>query len=307
MPTTLIKAIVIILSGVLAFDLMSIVVRILGGDYPILQVSTLRNLFGVIPAIAILLVGRNLSSLKLLNSKRLHYLNAIRSFSVAIAQFCFYTALTRIEFATATALCFSGPIFITILSVFILKNQVGILRWSAVLIGFFGIFLILRPFNEDFSFNMVLPVFAGFFYAISSTVVKLYPAKIPSATIQVGQQMLTFAISGCALILFSTATPPHSPLDFSLFILIGIFGGIGVLSLIVAYRLVEPSSVTPFEYFGLPISFMLGWLFFNEAPIDTLFPGAILILIAGLFIVYRERRIMQTSDVTDCSTKKSSK
>ena len=79
------------------------------------------------------------------------------------------------------------------------------------------------------------------------------------------------------------------------------------MSLIVAYRLVEPSSVTPFEYFGLPISFMLGWLFFNEAPIDTLFPGAILILIAGLFIVYRERRIMQTSDVTDCSTKKSSK
>ena len=67
----------------------------------------------------------------------------------------------------------------------------------------------------------------------------------------------------------------------------------GVLCLVISYRLADPSSVSVFEYFGIPVSFILGWLFFTEAPFSTLFPGVLLIIGAGLLIIFRERRVHQ--------------
>ena len=76
--------------------------------------------------------------------------------------------------------------------------------------------------------------------------------------------------------------------DVWLFLAIGIFGGIGVLCLIACYRMVEPSQITPFEYFSIPISFFLGWYFFGEAPLEKLFPGVLVIILSGLIIIWRE-------------------
>ena len=70
--------------------------------------------------------------------------------------------------------------------------------------------------------------------------------------------------------------------------IIGLFGGIGVLCLIACYRLIEPSQIAPFEYFSIPISFLLGWYFFYEAPFAKLFPGVLIIILAGLIIIWRE-------------------
>ena len=70
----------------------------------------------------------------------------------------------------------------------------------------------------------------------------------------------------------------------------GGLGGIGVLSLAISYRLADPSSISPFEYFGIPISFALGWIFFAEAPFGDLFPGIVFIVGAGIIIMMRERR-----------------
>jgi drug/metabolite transporter (DMT)-like permease len=69
----------------------------------------------------------------------------------------------------------------------------------------------------------------------------------------------------------------------------GCFGGTAVLFLVVSYRMTEQSNLAPFSYFGIPLAFVMGWLFFNEAPWSTLFPGAILIAAGGLLIVFRER------------------
>lgn len=84
--------------------------------------------------------------------------------------------------------------------------------------------------------------------------------------------------------------------DALLFVLVGIFGGTGVMCLVIAYRLADPGSVSPFEYFGIPISFCLGWLFFSEAPFDDLFPGILLIVMAGITIVVRERILSRQAE-----------
>ena len=130
--------------------MMGILVRMLGGDYPILQIAVLRNLFGVLPALFLLWHARQLSNLAMLLNRQGLLITVIRSASVAIAQFCFYNALTRIEFDTATALAFCGPMFLTALSVPILGHKVGIWRWSAILIGLAGVIIILQPFRDGF-------------------------------------------------------------------------------------------------------------------------------------------------------------
>ena len=69
-----------------------------------------------------------------------------------------------------------------------------------------------------------------------------------------------------------------------------VVGGFAVLAMISAYRLARPASLSPFEYFGIPFAFVLGWIFFNEAPFERLFPGVFLIVGGGLLIAWRERR-----------------
>ena len=81
-----------------------------------------------------------------------------------------------------------------------------------------------------------------------------------------------------ALVFTGEITPINSTNDMGLFVLMGCCGGLGVMSLVIAYRLVEPSTLAAFEYFGIPISFLLGYVFFAEAPFGTLFPGVLLIV-----------------------------
>ena len=293
MQRNLISAIVVLLFGVFAFDLMGILVRMLGGTYPIFQVSIFRNFFGIIPPLLLLWRFQQFATLRALNRPRFHLILLIRSVSVLSAQYCFYTALTKIEFATASALGFTGPLFITALSIPLLGHRVGTWRWSAIAIGFVGMLTVMKPFDASFSAYMIYPIIAALGYAISSLLVRLYPEDIPSASIQFTQQISTCLFAIVCLYAFETPVPLGSQFDAGLFLLMGVFGGTGVMCLVTAYRMADPSALSPFEYFGIPISFTLGWLFFSEAPFDDLFPGIIFIIIAGLIIVYRERRIKQ--------------
>lgn len=290
MQAHLLKAIFVILIGIAAFDVMGVLVRMLGGSYPILQIAVLRNVFGVLPALIILLLGPGLKTIMQLNQIGQWKIIIIRSAAILMAQLCFYSALTKIEFATATALGFTSPFFITLLSIPILAHHVGMFRITAILIGFVGVLTILKPFNISFSWWLVLPVIAAFGYGISSVLVRLFADDIPSATIQISQQITTFVMGLILLLTFDETVPIASIEDAGLFVLMGIFGGIGVLGLVAAYRLVEPSKLAPFEYFGIPISFVFGWIFFNEAPFGTLFPGVLFIVGAGLLIILRETK-----------------
>ena len=295
MQRNLISAIVVLLFGVFAFDLMGILVRMLGGTYPIFQVSIFRNFFGIIPPLLLLWRFRQFATLRALNRPRFHLILLIRSVSVLSAQYCFYTALTKIEFATASALGFTGPLFITALSIPLLGHRVGTWRWSAIALGFVGMLTVMKPFDASFSAYMIYPIIAALGYAISSLLVRLYPEDIPSASIQLTQQISTCLFAIVCLYAVETPVPLESQFDAGLFLLMGVFGGTGVMCLVTAYRMADPSALSPFEYFGIPISFTLGWLFFSEAPFDDLFPGIIFIILAGLIIIYRERRTKQTA------------
>jgi drug/metabolite transporter (DMT)-like permease len=96
-------------------------------------------------------------------------------------------------------------------------------------------------------------------------------------------------IGACVVVLSSGAyVTVASADDWFWLILMGLVGGCAVLALVTAYRMTAPSSLAPFEYVGIPISFAIGWVIFNEAPFERLWPGALLIVAGGLLIVWRQ-------------------
>ena len=109
--------------------------------------------------------------------------------------------------------------------------------------------------------------------------------------------LVNFYSSGTAMIgavVLALATDGFSglkaPADLGWIAAMGTFGGTAVLLMVVAYRMAEQSTLAPFSYFGIPIAFALGWLFFGEAPLSDLFPGALLVVAGGLMVIWRERR-----------------
>lgn len=284
-------AILISIAALVLFDLMGLIIKHLSTRYSAAELSAYRNLFGLVPSVIALWMttgwrtgGRSLRI-------RQWKLAALRGLSVTFAQLMFYLSLGIMAFATATTISYTTALFTTALAVPILRETVGWVRWLAVAVGFVGVMMILQPGSDAFTWALMLPVGASFLYAFSGVTARLIDPDVPtplfnlhsSAFAAVGSFMLAMAVGG-----FS---PLASLEDLGFIILMGMFGGSAVLCLVVAYRMTEPSNLAPFSYFGIPIAFVLGWLFFDEAPVDDLWPGAVLIVIGGLMIVYRERRL----------------
>ena len=206
-------------------------------------------------------------------------------------QIFFYIAVINMNFATAITLTFSSPIFIVVLSMLLLKEKIGVFRWSAIFIGFSGVLIIMSPSSEVFSIYSILPLLAALCWAISNIVLKFIPDNVSS--VKINFYSLNFSYLTCIIILFFTndVSSVQNSIHWLLMILIGILGGIASILFSYAYRVISPSTLAPFEYLGIPSSFILGWLFFNETPIEQLFPGVIGIVLAGFIIIWREKKL----------------
>ena len=283
-------AIASVLTGIFLLDVMGVFIRILSDTYPAEQLSAFRNLFGIVPSAILLLSmaewhagGRRLRI-------RQWRLALFRGAFVIVAQLCFYVALTRLEFATVSALAFASPMIVTALSRPVLGDRVGPWRWAAVLIGFGGVILIMQPGTDAFSLWALLPVAAAFFYASASVTVRLIDREVPIPLVNLYANAASLSLATLITLTLSEPVWIASAADLGLIALMGICGGAGVLFLTLAYRTATPSVIAPFEFTGILFAFLLGWLVFNEAPFDRLFPGVLLIIGAGLLIVWREQR-----------------
>lgn len=271
------------------FDVMGAIIKHLGAKYPAQQLSVFRNVFGLLPTFLILWFSKVWTEAGKPIVIRQWKLGFIRGGFVACAQLCFYFALVHMELATATSIAFAGPLFITALSIPILGHRVGFWRWIAVLIGFAGVLWVIRPATDDFNWYAILPLGAAFAYAAISVTARLFDESVPTALINVYSNIGAMVGSLILVLLTGDYVAINALEDLLWLAAMGIAGGIAVFCLISAYRLADPSSLSPFEYFGIPFSFILGWVFFAEAPLDRLIPGVFLIVGGGLLIVWRER------------------
>ena len=266
-----------------------VVIKFLGKEYTVIQLAVFRNIAGVIPLfILILFTKEYISVFRNLNNKFI-VLSFFRGLAFLSMNIFIFISVINLEFATAMVLTFSSPFFIVILSIIFLKDKVGIYRWSAIFIGFFGVVLIVQPGSDIFSFYSIFPILTAIAWALSVIILKFIPDGHSTAKIQL-YTLIFNVIGGVVLFLLTTGHAEiKSTQDFFLMTLTGILGGTAAILFIYSYRLISASKMASFEYFGIPSSFVLGWLFFNEAPWEQLFPGVFVIVFAGMIIIWRDK------------------
>ena len=285
-----VRAIFICLIAYLCFDLMSIHVRYLSARYSAQELSVYRNIFGILPSIVLLWYTRELS-FRISTYKLVQWKLALaRGFFVAVAQLLFYTALGHLELATVSALAQTNAVFVVLLAVFMFREKVGFWRWGAVITGLIGAIWIVRPGTDVFTWVALLPIGAAFCYAFSVVSLRSFDRSISNSILYL-YSAFAAAIGAIFFALFTNSfSPILSIADAGLILSMSIFGGFGVIFLMIAYRQVDAAVLAPFSYFGILTAFFFGWILFGEFPIDTLFPGVILIVGSGLVILWREQR-----------------
>ncbi len=284
-------AIILSLVALTLFDAMGLIIKRLSGDYGAAELSAYRNLFGLVPAIIALWWSADWHAAGRRLKIRQWKLALFRGFVLIFAQFFFYLSLGLLEFATAATISYSNALFMVAFAVPLLGEKVGWARWSAVLIGFVGVVIVMGLGRDTFTFAALLPAAAGACYALTGVTARMMDEDLPTALIN----LYSSGVAAIGAIGLAALTTGFSPLaqtsDLWWIFAMGGFGGCAVLLLITSFRMTEQSNLAPFSYFGIPIAFVLGWMFYDEAPWSDLFPGALLIVAGGLLIIWRERRI----------------
>ncbi|MDA8553020.1 MAG: DMT family transporter [Alphaproteobacteria bacterium] len=282
-------AIAMTLLAILGFDSMAIMVRLLlEQGYTAPELSAYRNTLGIVPSVIIILCMGAFKFNRQSIIIRRWRLALFRGVTVAVAQLAFYTALANLELATISALAQTNALFVVIMAVVMFKDRVGPWRIAALLIGFIGVLWVLRPGTDAFTPIALLPMVAAFCYGFSMVTVRYFPDEVPNALLYL-YSSLASALGAFVLATFTTGfSPIAQTTDLVLIVTMSTAGGIAVLLLMFAYRIAASAVLAPFGYLGILTALGFGWLFFREAPIDTLFPGAILIVGAGVLIIWRE-------------------
>jgi len=281
-------AIATMLLAILCIDLYMVIIKFLGDEYSIIQLTLFRNVAAIIPLLLLILFTNEFSTIfKNLGNKFL-ILSCLRGICFLSMNVFIFISVVNLEFATAMTLTFSSPFFIVILSIILLSEKIGIYRWSAVIIGFVGVVMIMKPTSEIFSLYSIFPILTAIAWAFTVIILKFIQGNHSTAKIQL--YTLIFNVIG-GLILFFVTTGHVEIKNFKDFILMtmtGVLGGTAAILFIYSYRLISASKIASFEYLGIPSSFILGWIFFNEAPWGQLFPGVIVIIFAGMIIIWRD-------------------
>jgi len=188
--------------------------------------------------------------------------------------------------AKALTLAFVAPLITTALSPIFLGEKVGFRRWSAVIIGFIGSLIVIRPGFIEFNLASVAALGTGFFYGIYLVITrKLHTSDSPLLTLLLTG--VVGALIGSFIVPVVWVNPTFS--QWSLLALMGIFACLGHLFLILSLKYADASKLAPFGYFEIVTNIMLGYYFFADFPHYWTWVGLAIIICSGIYISLRER------------------
>ena len=283
------------LSAVGLFACMSAVVKALADQVPTGQVVFARSFFALLPITWLIWRSGGFRSLK--TTRPIGH--ALRSAAGLISMFCGFAALGLAPLADVVAIGFAATVFTPVLAFFFLKEQVGIYRWSAIGIGFFGILLMLQPAGlELFSagldrapreaVGLGLALIGAVFVALATIAVRALAQKEQPAAIIFYFTMTCTVVSALTLP-FDSIMP--STRQLLMLVSIGVIGGVAQILMTRAYVLAPASLVAPFDYTAMVYAAIIGYLIFDDRIEPIVMAGAALVIGSGLFIFYREQRL----------------
>jgi drug/metabolite transporter (DMT)-like permease len=212
--------------------------------------------------------------------------HALRVGFSLLSMFCFFEALRHLELATAIALGFVAPLIMTALSVPMLGERVGIHRWSAILVGFLGAMIILRPGSDGFQPAALLCLLAAATWAASMVFVRKLSRHDSEATMMLFQNVAVFVV-------MSAAAPfvwrPIGAEEYGLAAAMAVAILAGQWCVFRGFREAPVGLVAPFQYSELLWATLLGWVFWREFPDAPVWIGTTLLVASGLYVIWRER------------------
>ncbi len=271
-------------AGIAFMALFDATAKFLGEGYGVVQLVFFRNFFGLLFVLVMLWRSGGMGSLR----SRHPVLHGLRAGFALGATFSFFIGLQFMPLAEAFTLTFAGPIFITVLSGPVLGETVGPRRWTAVLIGFAGVVIMLRPGSEALRVEALLPLTAALCYAFLMVLSRKLSRREPVVSVLFWTALAGTLVSGLALP-FDWLAP--TPRDWGLFIILGLLGSLTMWLMTLAYRHAPAAVVAPFDYTILLWGLLLGWLIWQELPDPEIWPGALILIACGLYITHRETRV----------------
>ena len=295
-----------ILLGMTAISVNDMLIKQLSGGYPLHQMVFIRSAIGI--CISLILVQFE-GGFRILKTDR-PWLHLLRGLLVVFSNLAFFAALSVLPLAETTTLFFVAPLFITLLSIPLLGEKVGIRRIGAVLVGFLGVIVMFRPAENAGGLSggmvLLLPVFAALTYAGMQILTRKLGVKSQASAMAVYIQFTFLIVSSGfwlvagdgryaddldteILVFLLRAWNWPSATDWVWFILLGAVSGVVGYSLSQAYRSAAAATIAPFEYIALPLAIFWGWVIFGDLPDTRGLIGAALIAGSGIYVFLRER------------------
>ena len=257
-------------------------VKWLGGSYPTQQIMFFRCVVAVIPLAIIIKLRGGLPTLKT-DQVKIHLLRSLLGISaMALA---FY-AFSLMRLADAISILHTTPIFMTLLSVFILKESVGIHRWSAVICGFGGMLLVVKPGTGMIENGSIFMVGAALLISATTIIIRFLSIKDDPVCITFYFTLTGIVASSFGILWLGWETP--SLFDLSLLSMVGVLGGLAQYMMTLSYRHAEIGMVAPLKYLTIVFGGILGYLVWQEIPDLQSALGIIIIALAGLYTLHRE-------------------
>ncbi|MEC7140099.1 MAG: DMT family transporter [Pseudomonadota bacterium] len=290
-----------LLGGLFLFSIQDVLISDLTKRYPVHEIVFVRSLVNIWPLILLSFAfdqGKNMQITKF-------WQLFLRGGLLSLSYTAYYLALAGLDFAQATSLYFTAPLFITFLSWVTTRVPIGWRRLTGVIIGLVGVVFIVKPGVGDIPLlPALMAVAAAFFYALSALMTNGL-GRTESTTVQ----SVTFVImnliigalfwaifgegwavdhapEGLEVLLKAWVWPTRT--DVLIMVGIGLGSAIGFIMLTAAYRNLEPSFAAPFEYCLLGYNLLWGLLLFRQVPDALTLVGIAIIVSSGLFVLYRE-------------------
>ena len=275
------KAIILNLSAWVMLPIMDGFAKYLSSTIPVLQITWSRYFFTVIIVLPVMLVFFR-KNFKWTEQPKLQL---IRGLLLFCANILFFYSISVISLAKALTLAFIAPLIVTILSPILLGEKVGFRRWAAVITGFIGSLIVLRPGFVEINLESLAAIGTGFLYGVYLIVTrKLHNSDHPLLTL-----LLTGVVGAIigSIIMPSVWVKPTATEWYMMFA-IGFFASIGHLLLILSLRYADASKLAPFGYFEIITNIIIGYYFFNHFPDSWTFLGLFVIISSGIYIFRRE-------------------
>jgi drug/metabolite transporter (DMT)-like permease len=276
------------------FAVMGACARWLGEVFPVGQVVFFRSFIAFVPVLVFYAWRGEIWTA--MNTAR-PFGHVLRGLTGVISMFFLFAALARLPIADVTAITFSTPLIIVALAGLLLGERVRGYRWTAVILGLIGVLVILAPhlsisefaaMSDTATLGAVFAILNAVFAAGAYIQIRRLTSTETTSSIVLYFSLIS-SVCGLATLPFGWVWPDTQQLVVLL--TMGFFGGIGQLFMTESYRYAQASLTAPFDYTSIIWAVILGYVAFGEVPGPSVWIGGAIVIVAGLFVIWRERQL----------------